>query len=174
MNVFARVLDHEPHGFWAFVCDDSDVSRLSLQISRTLVIFFATVVCHCRGLESCCFSSEVSERVEFVGDVQENDEFETPRLDRAAYVFCVQKCKSVMMDSTELPSSSKRVSDGNEAPFFFLKEGEKEGTSVQVQNTTRNLTPREGQNGPPAPRQLWRGWGHPPQRHSCVPKETNL
>ena len=53
------------------------------------------------------------QRVEFVGDVQENDDFETPRLDRAAYVFCVQKCKSVMMDSTELPSSSKTVSDGS-------------------------------------------------------------
>ena len=34
-------------------------------------------------------------------------DFETP--DRAAYVFCVQKYKSVMMDSTELPSSSTRV-----------------------------------------------------------------
>ena len=81
-----------------------------------MVVFFATVVCHCRKLKSCCFSSEVSERVEFVGDVSENDDFETPRLDRAAYVFCVQKCKSVMMDSTELPSSSKRVSDGSEEP----------------------------------------------------------
>ena len=45
-----------------------------------------------------------------------NDDFETPRLDRAAYVFCVQKCNSVTMDSTELPSSSKRVSDGSEEP----------------------------------------------------------
>ena len=27
------------------------------------------------------------QRVEFVGDVQENDDFETPRLDRAAYVL---------------------------------------------------------------------------------------
>ena len=27
------------------------------------------------------------QRVEFVGDVQENDDFESPRLDRAAYVF---------------------------------------------------------------------------------------
>ena len=49
------------------------------------------------------------QRVEFVGDVQEYDDFETPRLDRAANVFCVQECKSVMMDSTELPSSSTRV-----------------------------------------------------------------
>ena len=56
------------------------------------------------------------QRVEFVCDVQENDDFETPRLDRAAYVFCVQKCKSVMMDSTELPSSSVRVFDGSEEP----------------------------------------------------------
>ena len=56
------------------------------------------------------------QRVEFVSDVQENDDFETPRLDRAAYVFCVQKCKSVMMDSTELPSSSTRVFDGSEEP----------------------------------------------------------
>ena len=56
------------------------------------------------------------QRVEFVGDVQENADFESPRLDRAAYVFCVQKCKSVMMDSTELPSSSTRVSDGSEEP----------------------------------------------------------
>ena len=56
------------------------------------------------------------QRVEFVGDVQENDDFESPRLDRAAYVFCVQKYKSAMMDSTELPSASKRVSDGSEEP----------------------------------------------------------
>ena len=42
--------------------------------------------------------------------------FEIPRLDRAAYVFCVQKCKCVMMDSTELPSSSTRVSGGSEEP----------------------------------------------------------
>ena len=54
--------------------------------------------------------------VEFVGDVQENDDFESPRLDRTAYVFHVQKCNSVSMDPTELPSSSKRVSDGNEEP----------------------------------------------------------
>ena len=33
------------------------------------------------------------QRVEFVGDVQENDDFETPRVDQAADVFCVQKCK---------------------------------------------------------------------------------
>ena len=51
------------------------------------------------------FGSE-RQRVEFVGDVQENDDFEFPRLDRAAHVFCVQQCKSVMMDSTEVPSSS--------------------------------------------------------------------
>ena len=56
------------------------------------------------------------QRVEFVGDVQENDDFESPRLDRAAYVFCVQKCNSISMDSTELPSSSKRVCDGYEEP----------------------------------------------------------
>ena len=49
------------------------------------------------------------QRVEFVGDLQENDEVETPRLDRTANVFCAQKCKSVMTDSTELPSSSTRV-----------------------------------------------------------------
>ena len=42
--------------------------------------------------------------------------FETPRLDRAAYVFCDQKWKSVMMDSTELPSPSTRVFDGSEEP----------------------------------------------------------
>ena len=41
---------------------------------------------------------------------------ETPRLDQAAYVFCVQKCNGVAMDSTELRSSSKRVSDGSEEP----------------------------------------------------------
>ena len=56
------------------------------------------------------------QRVEFVGDVQENDDFESPRLDPAAYVFCVQKCNSISMDSTELPSSSKRVCDGYEEP----------------------------------------------------------
>ena len=53
------------------------------------------------------------QRVEFVGDVQEHtDDFETPRMDRAAYVFYVQKRKSVMTDWTELPSSSKRVFSG--------------------------------------------------------------
>ena len=56
------------------------------------------------------------QRVEFVGDVQENDDSETPRLDRAAHVFCVQKRKSIMMDSTELPCSSTRVFDGSEEP----------------------------------------------------------
>ena len=43
-------------------------------------------------------------------------DFESHRLDRAAYVFCVQKCNSISMDSTELPSSSKRVCDGYEEP----------------------------------------------------------
>ena len=38
------------------------------------------------------------------------------RLDPAAYVFCVLKCNSVPVDPTELPSSSKRVSDGNGEP----------------------------------------------------------
>ena len=56
-----------------------------------------------------------SARWVIVGDVQEND-FESHRLDRAAYVFCVQKRNSVQMDPTGLPSSSKRVSDGNEEP----------------------------------------------------------
>ena len=56
------------------------------------------------------------QRVEFVGDVQDNDDFETPRFVRAAYVFCKQKRNSVAMDSTELPSSPKRVSDGSEEP----------------------------------------------------------
>ena len=56
------------------------------------------------------------QRVEFVSDVQENDVFETPRLDRAAHVFCVRKCKSVMMDSTEVPCSSTRVFDWSEEP----------------------------------------------------------
>ena len=54
--------------------------------------------------------------VEFVGAVQENAEFESHRLDLAACVFCFQKCNSVSMDPTELPSSSKRVSDGNGEP----------------------------------------------------------
>ena len=46
------------------------------------------------------------QRVEFVGDVQEhNDDFETPRVDRAAYVFCDHKCKSVMTDWPEMPST---------------------------------------------------------------------
>ena len=38
------------------------------------------------------------QRVEFVGDVQESNDFETPRVDRAACVFFVQKCKSVCHD----------------------------------------------------------------------------
>ena len=56
------------------------------------------------------------QRVEFVGDVQENDYFETPRVDRAACVYCIQKRKSVMVNSTELPSSSTRI--------FFRYAGE--------------------------------------------------
>ena len=43
------------------------------------------------------------------------------RLDRAAYAFCVQECKSVMTDSTELPSSSTRVFDGSEEPGALMK-----------------------------------------------------
>ena len=47
------------------------------------------------------------QRVEFVGDIQEhNDNFKVPKVDRAAYVFCVQKCKSGMTDWMELRSSS--------------------------------------------------------------------
>ena len=39
------------------------------------------------------------QRVEFVGDVQENDDFESLRFDRAAYVFCVQKCRNIFNGS---------------------------------------------------------------------------
>ena len=56
------------------------------------------------------------QRVEFVGDVQENADFESLCFDRAICVSCVQKCNSVSMDPTELPSSSKRVCDGYEEP----------------------------------------------------------
>ena len=45
---------------------------------------------------------------------QENDDFETPRLNRAPYLFCVQKCNSISMDPTELPSSSTRVFSGTQ------------------------------------------------------------
>ena len=75
------------------------------------------------GQRTLCDFGTNRQRDEIVGDVQENDDFETPTLDRAAYVFCVQKCKSVVqkcnsisMDSTELPSSSTRVFDGSEEP----------------------------------------------------------
>ena len=60
------------------------------------------------------------QRVEFVGDVQENG-FETSRLDRAAHVFCVQECKSVMRDSTELASSSTKVFDGERSQRALMK-----------------------------------------------------
>ena len=66
----------------------------------------------------------------FVKDVQDNDDFETPRLDRAAYVFCVQQCNSVTMDSTELPSPSQRVSDGN---------GEPPGTHEKIDQSTGEM-----------------------------------
>ena len=49
------------------------------------------------------------QRVEFVGDFQESDVFQTPKVDRAAFVFCVHKCENGLMDSTELPTSSTRV-----------------------------------------------------------------
>ena len=38
--------------------------------------------------------------------------FEMSRVDRAARVFCVHKCKSVMTDWPEMPSSSGRVISG--------------------------------------------------------------
>ena len=66
------------------------------------------------------------QRVEFVGDVHQNDDFEIPRLDRAACVS-VQKRKSFMMGSTELPSSSTRVFDGS---------GEPAGTHVKFDQST--------------------------------------
>ena len=64
VNVFALVLDDELHGseplyVAILMCPDC------LQSSRTLVIFFATVVCHCTGLNSCCVSSGVSEIIIF-------------------------------------------------------------------------------------------------------------
>ena len=62
-----------------------------------------------------------SQRVEFVG---------SPRLDRAAFVFCVLKCNCVTMDSTELPSSSRRVSDGSEEPA---------GTHEKFDQSTREV-----------------------------------
>ena len=65
--------------------------------------------------ERCVSFGLKRQRVEFFGDVHENDYFESHRLDRAAYVFFVLRCNSVSMDPTELPSS-KRVSDGNEEP----------------------------------------------------------
>ena len=71
-----------------------------------------------RTLGDVCLKRQ---RVEFVGDVQENDDFESHRLDRAACVFCVQKCNSISMDSMELPSSSKRVCDGYEEPAALMK-----------------------------------------------------
>ena len=44
------------------------------------------------------------QRVEFVGNVQErDDEFEAPRPDRAAYVFCVHSCKNFMSECPEVP-----------------------------------------------------------------------
>ena len=54
-------------------------------------------------------------RAEFIGDVQENDHFELP--DWIEQLSCfVQESKSVMMDSTKLPSSSTRDFDGSEEP----------------------------------------------------------
>ena len=53
------------------------------------------------------------QRVEFVGDAQDHsDEFETSRVDRSAYAFCVHKSKSVMSDWLEVPCSSRRVASG--------------------------------------------------------------
>ena len=47
------------------------------------------------------------QRVLFVGDVHEHDDgFETPREDRAAYVFCIHGCKNAMGDCLDAPSSS--------------------------------------------------------------------
>ena len=46
-------------------------------------------------------------RTQFDGDVHEHDDgLETPREDRAAYVFCVHSCKNAMGECLDLPSSS--------------------------------------------------------------------
>ena len=68
--------------------------------------------------------------------VQENDGFESLRLDRAAYVFCFRKCNSVSMDPTELPSSSKKVSDWNEEEQVGTRE---EIRSVKGRGACRRL-----------------------------------
>ena len=45
--------------------------------------------------------------VQLVGDVHEHDDgFETPREDRAAYVFCVHSCKNAKSECLHVPSSS--------------------------------------------------------------------
>ena len=47
------------------------------------------------------------QRVQLVGDVHEHDDgFETPREDRAAYVFCVHRCENAMDRCLDMPSSS--------------------------------------------------------------------
>ena len=70
------------------------------------------------------------QRDEFVGDVPEhNDNFEVHKVDRAAFVFCVQKCTSGMTDWMELPSSSKSGVQVSEEPAgtqknFYQSTGE--------------------------------------------------
>ena len=64
------------------------------------------------------------QRVEFVGDIQENDDFETPRVDRAALCVLrskVQECNDGF--NGELPSSSTRVffRQGSEGPVALMK-----------------------------------------------------
>ena len=46
------------------------------------------------------------QKIELVGDFQGHNDFEAPEVDRAAYVFFSQKCKSGMIDWMKLPSSS--------------------------------------------------------------------
>ena len=70
------------------------------------------------------------QRVEFVGDVPEhNENFEAHKVDRAAYVFCVQKSTRGMTDWMELPSSSKSGVQVSEEPagtqkIFYQSTGE--------------------------------------------------
>ena len=62
-----------------------------------------------------------SQWVEFVGDVQENADFESPCFDRAICVSCDQKCNSVSMDPTELPSSRRESAMGMRSQRALIK-----------------------------------------------------
>ena len=74
------------------------------------------------------------QRVEFVGDVQENDDFETPDWIEQLICFEFKSARVFMMDSTELPSSSTSVFSG------MYRSEEPAGTHAKFDQSTGDVS----------------------------------